>query len=353
MSSTPSNSKPLVLITGATGHLGFRTLVLALQAGYQARVAIRKLEQADWMLETTSIKPFVNDVSFVRVADITASSAYDEAIKGVKYAIHVASPIPTKPEHQSGDWRTLYYEPATNGTVSLLSAAAKTSSVEAVVITSSVAILRPDVEIAGPKDIQPNLSASDADRIENFGEAYAVSKVLAYHAAKDFMDAQQPLFKTVFVLPGYIQGPNELLRQEKEFFSGSNEGTINAITGNVAAYAKPASQVWLDDAARAHVVALQKEEVHDGDTLVVVGRSGSAEKGSSVHWDEAAKLAAKEFPAALEKGILKPVRGQQTALKKYDVAESEAKFGFEFSGPEMWVKETAAWWLKWHGHEAS
>ncbi|KXT12715.1 hypothetical protein AC579_5205 [Pseudocercospora musae] len=255
MPSTPSNSKPLVLTTGATGHLGFRTSILAPQAGYQARVAIH----------------------------ITASSASDAAIKGVKYASPVASPIPTKPEHQNGNWRSLYYEPAINGTASLRSAAAKTSSVEAVVITSSVAVLRWHVDIAGPEDIQPNSSISDAYKAENFEQASGVSKILAYHAANNFVESQKPHFKTEFVLPRGIQGPNDSLRQGREFFSGSAEGTINAITGDLAAFAKPASQVWLDDAARAHIVALQNEKVHDGDTLIVDGRSEDAEKGSSVH----------------------------------------------------------------------
>ncbi len=86
-------SKELVLVTGATGHLGFRTLVFTLQHGFKARVALRKLEQAEKLKATASLKPYLNDIEFVHVPDITADGAYDEAIKGVDYVIHVASPI--------------------------------------------------------------------------------------------------------------------------------------------------------------------------------------------------------------------------------------------------------------------
>ena len=86
-------SKQIVLISGATGHLGFRTLVVALQAGYRARIALRKLEQSKKLENTASIKPYLDSIEFVQVPDITAANAYDEAIKGVDFVLHIASPI--------------------------------------------------------------------------------------------------------------------------------------------------------------------------------------------------------------------------------------------------------------------
>lgn len=86
-------SKQLVLITGATGHLGFRTLVIALENGYRARVALRRLEQAEKIKKTASIQPYLDVIEFVQVPDITASDAYSDAIKGVDFVLHIASPI--------------------------------------------------------------------------------------------------------------------------------------------------------------------------------------------------------------------------------------------------------------------
>ena|ERR1700761_4260451 len=86
-------SKDLVLVTGATGHLGFRTLVFTLEHGFRARIALRRLEQAEKIKSASSIKPFLDSIEFVQVPDIIAPNAYDEAVKGVKYVIHIASPI--------------------------------------------------------------------------------------------------------------------------------------------------------------------------------------------------------------------------------------------------------------------
>lgn len=86
-------SKPLVLISGATGHLGFRTLVIALENGYRARVALRRLEQAEKLKKTASLQPYLQSIEFVQVPDITASEAYVDAVKGVDFVLHIASPI--------------------------------------------------------------------------------------------------------------------------------------------------------------------------------------------------------------------------------------------------------------------
>lgn len=86
-------SQPLVLISGATGHLGFRTLVIALENGYRARVALRRLEQADKLKKTASLQPYLQSIEFVQVPDITASEAYVDAVEGVDFVLHIASPI--------------------------------------------------------------------------------------------------------------------------------------------------------------------------------------------------------------------------------------------------------------------
>ena len=86
-------SKQIILFTGATGHLGFRTLVIALEAGYRARVVLRRLEQAEKIKHARSIKPHSDSMGYVQVPDIRAATAYDEAIKGVDYVLYIASPI--------------------------------------------------------------------------------------------------------------------------------------------------------------------------------------------------------------------------------------------------------------------
>jgi hypothetical protein len=83
------------LITGATGHLGFKVLVLALEAGYNARVAVRSQSGIENILKTPSIKRLNSgsNIEFIIVPDILVPGAYDEAVKNVDFIIHCASPI--------------------------------------------------------------------------------------------------------------------------------------------------------------------------------------------------------------------------------------------------------------------
>ena len=88
----------LVFITGATGHIGFRTLVLALKAGYPVRAAIRSESKKAHILSAPSIKVAKpgSKLTFVIVPDISADGAYDEAVKGSTYILHIASPLVMK-----------------------------------------------------------------------------------------------------------------------------------------------------------------------------------------------------------------------------------------------------------------
>jgi uncharacterized protein YbjT (DUF2867 family) len=95
-------SSPLVLITGASGHLGFRVLVLALEAGYRVVSTIRKEDQAKKISGKPSVRPHHNRLTFAVVKDIAALKAFDKAIEGVTHVIHVASPI-ASPAPEGGE----------------------------------------------------------------------------------------------------------------------------------------------------------------------------------------------------------------------------------------------------------
>jgi uncharacterized protein YbjT (DUF2867 family) len=85
--------KPTVLITGVTGHIGFRTLVLALEAGYHARITSRSMQSLEKIKKASSVQKYLSDIEYFAVPDITDAASYDEAMKGVEYVLHIASPI--------------------------------------------------------------------------------------------------------------------------------------------------------------------------------------------------------------------------------------------------------------------
>lgn len=95
--------------------------------------------------------------------DITAPGAYDEAVRGARFVIHVASPF-ANPALFDGDAEEMYILPAVKGTVGMLESAAKEAGVERVVVTASIystasfAILGTDTVVNG-KIYTPSLTS--------------------------------------------------------------------------------------------------------------------------------------------------------------------------------------------------
>ncbi len=120
--------------------VGFRVLTLALQAGYRVRAAVRNQEGIEKIKSLAPIAPYLDQLEFIIVPDITAPGAYDESVKDVEFVIHVASPLamPT-----FTDYEREIITPARLGTLTMLEAAYKTPTVKKVVITTSVAAIIP------------------------------------------------------------------------------------------------------------------------------------------------------------------------------------------------------------------
>ncbi|KAF2769700.1 NAD(P)-binding protein [Teratosphaeria nubilosa] len=337
-------SKSTILITGATGHLGSRTLITALEHGYKCRILLRDLTKAEKIRKLASVQPFLDDMQFVEVQDITRQDASNEAIQGVDYVLHIASPIFDPSGASSGpqDWLKGLCDPAVKGTLSVLRAASETKSVKRVVITSSIVILEPKQgsNLASPYDLAPVPSEESIKAMNQAQAAYTASKILAYQAATNFMREERH-FDIVHVMPGYIQGANELATSPSDILRGSAEGTLNIALGNVVDHVKPGPQVLVDDIARTHVLALNADRVRSGTNLVAVGNGGYGWT-----WDDFVPVIKKAFPRQVEDGTLQPKEGQAIAVLNCDSRDTEKLLGFEFAGPEEMVKSVVCQYLR-------
>jgi nucleoside-diphosphate-sugar epimerase len=123
----------LTLITGATGFIGAQVTLRTLEAGSPVRLVIRREDQSHKLRKIFS--KFVDKISFVVIPDITIPKSFDEALRGVEYIIHVASPL-------SGSGTDLL-TPAVKGTTSVLESAVKVPGIRKVVITASILSLVP------------------------------------------------------------------------------------------------------------------------------------------------------------------------------------------------------------------
>jgi nucleoside-diphosphate-sugar epimerase len=331
----------LVLITGSTGHIGYQILLHALRAGYHVRAAIRSPSKADTLLSAPSLaalSPSKEQLSFVTVPDLLAEGAYDEAIKGVKYAIHVASPLRdnVKP---GDDEEEVLIRPAIEGTLSILKSAERESSVQKVIITSSIAAIH---DMIAP---DPNRIYKSSDRrrsgfptapYPNTAVAYLVSKTLALNATEDWLDEHKPKFDVVHIYPSYVTTHNELVTDVEGAYHGSNRVVMGAITGQELGGVTGAS-VHLDDVAAAHVAALNPSLKGRRDFIV------NSEGLRGTRWEEAWGYLERDpkFKEAIEKGWL--IKGHIKAVPiQIDASETERVLGIKFKSFEEQVKSVAS-----------
>ncbi|MFF5214763.1 NAD-dependent epimerase/dehydratase family protein [Micromonospora sp. NPDC000442] len=186
----------LVLVTGATGHVGGYSIARLLDEGHRVRVTLREPGQRDEVLARVRRAGAQPDgrVEF-RTAVLSSDEGWASAADGVRYVLHHASPFPFSPPAHEDE----VIRPAVDGTLRVLRAA-RAAQVRRVVMTSSYAAvgytLKPDARYSELDWTDP------ADDIP----AYHRSKTLAELAAWDFA-RQHDGFELSVVNPTGIFGP--------------------------------------------------------------------------------------------------------------------------------------------------
>lgn len=191
-------SGELVLVTGGSGFVGSNCLVAALRDGFQVRSTVRSMVRADEVraMVTTGGQDG-GAVEFV-TADLTSDAGWPEAVAGVDYVLHVASPFPVGVPKDPDE----LIVPARDGVLRVLRAAAD-AGVKRVVQTSSFAAIGyGHAPQARPFTEEDWTDLSGADPVA----AYPTSKTLAERAAWDFV-AEHPKVELATVNPVGIFGP--------------------------------------------------------------------------------------------------------------------------------------------------
>lgn len=253
-------SDNIVLITGATGHLGFRVLRFALEAGYRVRAAVRSEQKASILKSNPVLQatPGVSNLSFVVVPDFLVPGAFDEAAKDTRYIIHVASPLVTTLPKEGDDLDSHFIQPAVQGTLGVFESARKVGSVHRIVVTSSAVAVLPIAAFAGG-DGHTYSADTRVQEIEppfdNGTVAYVASKVAALNRAEAWIKAEQPSFDVVHIHPSFIFGRDDLADSTEYFQTGTNRVPLNIALGKTA---DPLPNNWNDvnDTAKIHVLSL-------------------------------------------------------------------------------------------------
>ena len=338
----------LVLVTGGTGLIGIKTIQLALKAGYTVRAAVRSQAKADAVLASPTVKALVASgakITFVTVPDILADNAYDEAVKGVKYILHIASPVIKGEGFAPEQWEDELVAPALKGTQSILTAAYKTSGIKRIVITSSEVAIIPWEEFIA-KEVDTVFDDTyeipfPAGPYTHVFEAYAASKVRALVATKNFVAEKKPEWDVINIMPSFVVGDNEMITDPKLIADGTVAAAFAQVLGSDSGWgAVPSTSVHVADVARLHVEALNPKIEGNQSFLAV----SEGERGT--RWEEAIEIVNRNFPEAVKSGIFPNNGPASTKRTKLDASRTEKVFGFKFQSYEEQVKSVAKQYLE-------
>ncbi len=188
-----------VLLTGVTGFLGSHTTIQLLKKGYSVKGTLRDLnrrERIENIIKKHNAK--LENLSF-EVIDLSDSlDKWKEAMVGVDFVVHIASPFPTTLPKDENE----LILPAKNGTLNILKAA-RYAGVRRVVMTSSSG-----AAVYGDRK-NGIFSEKSWTNVANKSDTtpYFRSKTIAEQAAWDYVNAEQNTIELATILPGAILGP--------------------------------------------------------------------------------------------------------------------------------------------------
>ncbi|KAK0634082.1 hypothetical protein B0T14DRAFT_561602 [Immersiella caudata] len=342
---TPVGSgRDLVLITGATGHVGSCTLVRLLGAGHYVRAAVRSEAKIAAILARPDIRALNpgSRLTFTIVPNISTQGAYDHAVEGVTQIIHIASPLATGNSVPAERHNDFFIGPAVQGTLNLLEAANMVGTVRRVVITSSIVALVPHDEMEGNVKRSPSNPISPNDRIpfvpgpyKDTFAAYAASKVVSLYHAEVFMARKRPAFDAVYLHPGFVLGRNDTALTPGQAIQGTNSVVLALLLGKrFGPYA--GTTVHVEDVARAHVMSL--------DPSVCGNQSYILSQNS--RWNDACEITRSCFPEAVKNKMLVMGGNVKTTHLPVDTTLTEETFGFEFASYEEQVRSIISQYLE-------
>jgi nucleoside-diphosphate-sugar epimerase len=337
----------LVLLTGATGYLGYVTLIALLKDGYQVRAAVRSTSKVAKVEAAPSFKALNLPVEWVIVPDMTASGAYDEAAKGVKYIVHVASPIPTfgngpiPPEK----FEEYFVHQSQKGEVGMLESAQRAGTVERIVVTSSLVAIVPFEYFMGKGDYSVEIPAEN--RIPNATgpfdfefQAYSAGKAAALNASEAWVASHDPTFDLISIIPGWIFGRDELATNVEDLKNGgTNSVLVNLLLGSQNELPYNGNVVLGEDVAKLHVLALSRKVKGNQSFIAQI----------NFEWDDTIDALKKLFPQQVANGDFSIEGKQPTIAVKHPSRKTEEAFGFKFAPFESIIEAVGRQYLELAG----
>ncbi|KAI5917296.1 hypothetical protein F4810DRAFT_62281 [Camillea tinctor] len=220
---------PLVLVTGANGYIGARTVAAFLAAGWRVRGTVRSLSSPSAQSLSAHLASSIaaGDLELTNVPDITAPAAFDAAVRGVRSIAHLATPVVLNAAAGAETDVEYIMGTAVQGTLSILESAVREgespasaegrgeedggTGIRSFVLMSSIAAIRSFAHGGVFTEADWNTEAEEA--VRELGPAapvvtvYTASKVAAERAFWDFVERRDPGFSATALHPVWTAGP--------------------------------------------------------------------------------------------------------------------------------------------------
>jgi dihydroflavonol-4-reductase len=228
-----------VLVTGGTGYLAGWVIAGLAERGFTVRTTVRDAIRATRIREAVGEQVGAERASTIEVvaADLLADKGWEEAMSGIEYVVHTASPLGFKPGQD-------LIRIAREGTERVLRAAARAGVSRAVVTSSGVTAI-------SSHEGTPATEAVWAEPSGLRAREYNDSKILAEREA--WSVAAESGLELAAILPTFMQGPM--------LGAASREGSVEVIrrtlTGGLPAIPRVGWDVVdVRDIATLHILAI-------------------------------------------------------------------------------------------------
>ena len=187
-----------ILLTGISGWIAKHIAIDLLKSGYEVLGTVRNDSLIEETKKTLASKGApLGKLSFVKL-DLIKDDGWNEAAKGCRYIMHVASPFPLKTSRN----RESLVPPAMDGTIRVLNAGVN-AGIERFIVTSSIVAMFRKSNRTNPYTFGEN----DWSDVNWSGcNDYFVSKTKAERAAWDFMESKGLKNKLTCICPGGVFG---------------------------------------------------------------------------------------------------------------------------------------------------
>ncbi|KAK3077767.1 hypothetical protein LTS18_009365 [Coniosporium uncinatum] len=344
---TNEKQRPLVLITGANGTIGFANLLLLLTHNYRVRCALRRPSAITQITSSPLITPYLPNLTFILVPSIAAPNAYDAAAQDVTFIIHTAGAIPLPSANPITD----VLEPYVEGTANMLSAALKSLSVKRLVVTGAMAGLVDPATLWAEGNNAPKPRLSETSRppdlpddvvIDHPPKAYMVGKNRAMTMLSGFAEQHpEAHFDVVQVVPGTVTGGMDLVETREEARRKMDRVSSGALFGETYGN-RFFGVVGVADCARCHVGALDVGRVRGGEMLVAAWTSVGRDVGW--FWRDAVERIEGQFAEEVDDGVYTLGRKPFTMLVQVDSRRTEEMLGIEFQSFGDQIVRAAEWY---------